>query len=341
MRYVPYTYMTDRIANSVRKETGVSKKEARGMDFANKAIRLSYEISPPSFLDSMDTQILIDESSHIHSKRLTVFPEGTRLLDALRRSKLHIDPQDFKLPAETVMVAFPSGYQINGRQAPGCLVSMRGIDAFKRRVQTFSEECLPVGTPKIGSSFLHNPGRRIFHVIYCMPDESSYCGIAYYMFSAPPEWLEALLVSSPNVDEFKAKLQNGIDEECAGDGLKWALEMEKEENEFQFHLVRLLVTLFVYLEAFPKCLKDGLPDGIKAPKGRYTPCSQGMTLPEPEAVKPPEGGTHASPCEHLRAAHFRSYPRRKDGTRSSKELIPIAATWVNARIDAKTAVRLG
>jgi hypothetical protein len=64
------------------------------------------------------------------------------------------------------------------------------------------------------------------------------------------------------------------------------------------------------MKAFPGSVRDGFPTQFTEREGfRPTPHSLG----EEHLGRAP--GTHASPGVHWRSWHFRSFPRRRDGTK--------------------------
>jgi len=89
-------------------------------------------------------------------------------------------------------------------------------------------------------------------------------------------------------------------------------------------MIKSVVHLSVYMTAYPDSVADGYPEMIN----RY---EVPIGKPRPHVI----GGrhfarTHDSPRGHWRSWHFRSYPRKKDGTKKAG-LVSVRGTMVNPR----------
>ena len=115
------------------------------------------------------------------------------------------------------------------------------------------------------------------------------------------------------------------------------LELTEEDHHIQYVTMRCVIHLMVYAKACPEAVISGWPEGLgstTATRGRRP-----TTLASPKYS--PRSMEHASPEAHLRSgcdAYFRSYPRRKDGTKKAGIYLVRGhgPVMVNAEVDPTT-----
>jgi hypothetical protein len=104
-------------------------------------------------------------------------------------------------------------------------------------------------------------------------------------------------------------------------------------RKHSFVVSRLAIRLMVYMRACENKVVEGYPEGKHARDfgTKWT----GLT---PMIIHHPSGlirNEHGSPEAHWRDWHFRSYPRRKDGTKKLG-VVYVSGTVVNAELDPIT-----
>ena len=93
-------------------------------------------------------------------------------------------------------------------------------------------------------------------------------------------------------------------------------------------LQRLLCGLGTYLDCFPEALRPGIPKDMANP-GWRSPCPT-FTINQADEIKLPQGGTHASPCGHLREGHFKTL-RSEKYTKKRYQTIFVHGCFVNGK----------
>ena len=102
---------------------------------------------------------------------------------------------------------------------------------------------------------------------------------------------------------------------------------------------RLAARLLVYIQACPECVIPGWPGSVRKMDKGYNKVPSVIGLPEPKEKTSTKGSpTDRTVSTHWRNWHFRSYPRRKDGTRN-RGVVRVSGCVVGAdKIDPKTVV---
>jgi len=316
MGYQIYRPMRDRVIKMAGQS--LSKEERRDPNFIKHAIR---SIFPPGVSVSMNVAILTDEETYMGEGCPTYFPETPALLEMLWHSKIDVQLEDFdwdRIP-KAFSIAWPD-VRIEGLRPPACLVwvgtgeqrnewiSKLGWKYFGRHIQGLTIGSLP-------------PDELMMHITY--PAE----GDQYIRCSIPDHFLRDCLKSKSSLEGLLGTYDVA--------NIIGTISLTSEECHAQYILAKMIIHLLVYIQACPESVFKRLPDGRRSSDTRYK-YSGGI---RPMMIEAPEGLTsdHASPESHWRNPHFRSYPRRRDGTKR-KGIVQVRGTVVNADIDPKTVV---
>jgi hypothetical protein len=118
--------------------------------------------------------------------------------------------------------------------------------------------------------------------------------------------------------------EDGFEEAFKGRLALGAEALTGAEMHKQYVTFRMLVHLMVYMKACPDAVSDGFPDGKNERDLGYQKWMElsGTSVGLPERFT----GSHESPVAHWRTWHFRSYPRKQDGTKR------VGVVFVNAAV---------
>jgi len=330
-KYNFYPELRENLAVVLRKAAGVSRKKLKrmGVDPVSAAMRFFFQ--DPLAYGTIDGAVLMDEEDYINLGRRVFVPEDGGLVEMLWRSKMNVDPEDLGGFPRGFSIAWPAGTVIDGVELPGCLVWF-GDQRDRTRVAELMDKWTPFPyAPPTQEELGAHPEwwaeGQGFHLSFA--DGEAREKRAYVRLSLPPEWLSECLRSEDElgaIGSFKGFA---------------AQELTREDVHRQYVVTRCAVNLMVYATACPEAVVPGWPATVGA-----SPNTRGrmpLTLASP-AGKERRGGAHASPEAHLRAGrapYFRSYPRRKDG--SKKKGIYLVRghgpVMVNAEVDPSTIKR--
>jgi len=324
MHYQIYRTFSDRLAKELRRQLQEDKREARQLlgrplkavdheELCDLAVKLQIqgllEHSTGQVLP-LEVAVLIEEWQYRQAGRHVYFPLPG-LLDALYDSKMEVDPAAFIAPRNLFSLAIPQGELVGGLPLPPflaacctCEEKQAMTERFNRSKAAYTALALQTDAqPGTQSLFVTNNGNN--HVVRC---------------SLPLRLLPIILQNPAGEDregEFLHSLLGNYD------GVPGVVPLSSEESRIHYRLVKSIVHLTLYMQAFPASVKEGYPEQF-VDNG-----SSGYRGWSPHTV----GSSHfhaerGSPIGHWRRKHFRSYPLRRDGGRKAG-LVEVKGTWVN------------
>ena len=331
-KYNFYSELRENFGTILRRTSGFSKKKMRrlGADPVSTALKMFF--SDLGTASTIDAAVLMDEEDYIHQGRPVFVPSDRSLIEMLWRSKMSVDPEDLSGFPRCFSVAWPSGTVVDGVELPGCLVWF-GRQAERVAVGQMLDKWTPVPYPPPTKEQMEaHPEWWCdgfgFHLSFSQGDSCE--KRVYVRLSVPPETLIRCLGSE---EELGSIGSSGL----------FCRDLEPDDIHQQYVVARCVVGLMVYATACPNAVAPGWPEGVgssRSTKGRIP------TTLMPPAQRDHQGGTHASPEAHLRSgcgAYFRSYPRRKDGSRK-KGIYLVSGhgpVMVNAEVDPSTVRKVG
>lgn len=315
-KYDIYRELRETMGRVLRKVRGISQKRIKrdGIDLTAMALRFFF--SRPGACQTLDAAILADEEDYGANGRQVYVPETRRLVEALWRATCNVRMEDLVVP-RVFSVAWPKGTVIDGVEMKGCLVWC-GTREQRDELGPMMEKWTGYETRLMGTGqHKASPHEREFHLIFSQGarDDTK----QYLRVSIPESWMAECLMSA---EDMERKLP----------GYKWAaLPSTVDERHQQYVLVRCVIQLMVYASACPGLIRDGWPDSMGSTKILQDKQPQTLMFPDVQG----HDGTHASPRAHLRSWHFRSYPRRRDGSRK-KGVVFVRTAMVGAKVEPHT-----
>ena len=258
-------------------------------------------LSPCNSPDATMRTIVLSEAEWDDEGRRIFFPLPG-LIESVYRANMNVRYEDFSLPAEAFAVAVPKGTAVGGIEIPAFLVSASTCEKNRRYAKKLSArigiEVEPEPQPEGSVSICFN----------LRGTSKKLC------FNSQRETIVSILGTGTATDGIEAVSsfvgERGPNGRPASD----------EEAKILYVLLKTLVHLCVYMTSFPQSLKEGYPE-------QYS--RDGTRDKAPSTVGTQHfGGSHASPHGHYRTWHFRSYPVKKDGTRTPG-IVDVKETWVN------------
>jgi hypothetical protein len=321
MRYLPYRMIRDKVAKLFTPVIPKKIWKADKRDFMKYII--STTLSQPGMGLTLDAAIMMDEEDYIDDGCRMYFPESPALLEMLYRAKMDVtfDDIDWTKFPRAFSVSWPK-CEIDGVSPQGCLVWWGRKDDRTRLMGKFGRRYM--GGPAIPvGGWRPDPDEILMHITWGAETDK---GPTSYRVSIPQRFVKACLKSCETMDLLLGTY--------GGKEIQGVVEMNDEEKHIQFTLSKLVIHLMVYMQACPEIVHSGYP----TPKGdrNYRSCFSGAVSGNVIGAPAGLGGTHASPSTHWRQWHFRSYPRRKDGTKRSG-IVAVRGTIVNAEVDPVTA----
>ena len=324
--YLPYRPLRDKAWKLILRQVPKKQRKKHRDEAVSHAMKTA--MSLPNHERTIESNVLIDEEVYCNNGRRMYFPESPALLEMLWKAKMNLDLDD--LDMDLIQPGFTVSWprcEIDGAKLRGCLVTVLTGNQYQKIFNGFGLKYLngPLGrvepTGKIPKDV------RTLHVSYWGEEPEVTGEPALYRCGVPNMFVANCLKSEGNFNKFMEMFP-----------LKGAMhrveDLDEKEVHQQFVITRLLIHLMVYMQACPEHVHDGLPEGRKEREFKSPHATlKGTVIGAPEGLK----GTHASPEAHWRNWHFRSYPRRRDGTKR-KGAIKIDGTMVNAGIpiDPKT-----
>jgi hypothetical protein len=260
----------------------------------------------------MDGAVLMEEWCWKKDGAHVYFPMPG-LLESLYTAKIDIEADDFLPPRRSFTIAVPAGEKVGGMTLPAFMVAFFDKDTKKDLGHRFGREVIG---EEIGIQ-TDQAAEEGAALLITYNNDSDY----YVRCSTPLARVHRLLKNADDIDEAQLMLEvlgsyvgrvPGVD------------ELSPEEHAIQYRMVKSIVHLSVYMSAYPDSVSEGYPE-------QFNDYELPMRRPRPHVVGGLHfKGTHASPKGHWRSWHFRSYPRRKDGTKKAG-LLPVRGTMVGPR----------
>ena len=251
------------------------------------------------------------------------FPESAALLEVLWRAKMSLclEDIDFQSFPRAFSIAWPR-CEIEGVSLPGTLVTVMTMGQYRQAYANFGFKHLgyPVAIKNDGTRDDETYGICVsYSTGRTAMDSPIVCRAAI-----PAMFLQDILSS-----EGSFKTIGSLGDK----GYLGVVDLTDEEKHQQYVLTRLIAHLMVYMQACPEHVRDGFPEGRKDKEFNCVTARDidGSVIGAPAGL----GGTHASPFQHWRTWYFRSYPRRKDGTKQ-RGVVKVSGTMVMADVDPRT-----
>ena len=322
-KYSFYTELREDMARNLRKLSGLSKKKLKKLKADPVSTVMRRFFHDPHSYRTLSAAVLTDEEDYIAQGRRVFVPEDKALVEMLWRSRMDVDPADLDGFPRCFSVAWPTGTVIEGVELPGCLVWF-GNQSERVEVGKMLDKWTPFPLGEVKKEGW-TEGRG-FHLSF--PQGDNYVTRQYLRLSHSPDWVAKCLKSETNMDEL-------------GDSELNCVELTSEDHHIQYVVMRCVIHLMVYAKACPEAVISGWPEGLG--RGPATKGRRPTTLASPKHS--PKGGEHASPEAHLRSgcdAYFRSYPRRKDGTKKAGIYLVRGhgPVMVNAEVDPITVKKV-
>ena len=275
-KYDIYDLMMRRMARVVRDEFGIKDEQ--------RALQSLFHRFPDLRL-SLDGKIMSEELYWKETSRHVIFPRNTEILYKLFTSRFSLEKSSgFTTPHKNFVLAFPKGYEIDGTQAKGVLVTYM---PFPDRMSEIHERfCDYLKQPMDYVAPSAYADRPVLTVAY----QSPYDDEMLYSFTVPERLIpECLSAGDPETYY-----------EVLGAYPKYNMDFDLDERDrrYQYTLFQLIIRLSVYAMAYDGALVDGYPDVRPKhlePKGlKY----RDTTLRMPALEK-------KDPKAHYRSWHFR------------------------------------
>lgn len=299
----------------------VGKHERRKPEFVENLVRMF--LSEPGGKDSLEAEILADETGWLESGAKTYFPESPDLLKTLWRARMDVTMEDMCLDSfpKVFSVAWPN-VEINGVRPQGCLVTVGMFSETISSLERFWKRY--VAPTKILSMPGFDTTRPVISVMFA-GDEVAAKMRPMLRAVVPAADLEMCLSSGK---DFEKVARENLMRPRPG-----MMPLTEKDFQYQYTVVKLLIHLMVYMRACPEAVVDGYPDGRREKEFK----SRWMDKITPTVISFPKGlsGSHESPMAHWRDWHFRSYPKKRDGTKKAGTVF-VRGTMVNARLDPAT-----
>ena len=328
MGYRPYRLVRDEAAKIVAGTIPKKVWKADRDSFMSYVMKGLLEMSSPTKV--LDNNILVDEEMYVDNGCRMVFPESLALLEMLWRARMNVglDDVDWSVLPPAFSVAWPDG-EIDGVELRGCMV----IVATPESRYEFGKKVVRryLGTSNMGLDTVAPESGRGFYLTFFDRDPDIDDN-AVYRCMIPEDDLKKCLTSEERFDE----VMRGYNETDRSRLKFLGFNLDKAEGHAQYVMSRLVMRLMVYMQACPEMVHEGYPTrrGERSYRSRFSGEVKGTMIGVPEGL----AKEHASPSTHWRQWHFRTYPRRKDGTKR-KGIVAVSGTIVNADVDPVTAER--
>lgn len=287
--YSLYPKMMDMLAAQVQKSLG---KQAKKLNKA-QLIKALFDAAPEMH-HSLDFQIMSEEHFWDREGSNVVFPDSGAVLDNLLRAKFLMETSEgFTLPFHSFMIAMPNGYQFDGLEIPGFIVTLLPYDELGPVTSTPFTRYVGLRSPDSYGLEDAPPGTRALIISY-----RDVNGSMAYVRSVHLETKLPAVLKSESLDQFH---------EITGDykgAYGEVMKSEKEDLARQFIMLRLVAALGVYnMSTHGDRLVAGFPGGVEPrlnnrPKGQLIRFSTLKNSQKTEAV---EGAREVS----YRTWHFR------------------------------------
>jgi hypothetical protein len=266
------------------------------------------------FGNSLEGIVFLEEFLWREEGRHVYFPVPG-LLPALAESHLEIDTDDLHAPVTNFLVAPVLGEPVYGEPLPGFMVMIASPAEKCRRAAALGRRLADAEVGLLSDySGDAETGIGLFFVMINAEQQVCRCAV-------PSEKLGALLTDDNTrtedqlLQDVVGNFHNGIEVQ----------DLTPHERVTMLRAIRITVRMLAYMRAFPGSVHDGYPEGYSDERK--------LRDPKPTVIGGLhfKHGTHAGPVLHFRNAHFRSYPRRRDGGKR-EGMIFIHGTMVGGQI---------
>lgn len=260
---------------------------------------------------------LATEKVWLDGGAVTYFVASSQVLKMLWDAKMDVRMEDMGLVSfpRAFAVAWPD-CEIDGVKLPGCLVGQGMNKVLLKEMSDFYRERVGRNAFVVGNV----PDGFVLSAYYWGEKDSSiqsFTGGRPIVGGSLMEdiWTQALSSDKDFETAFKNRLSGGCE------------PLTSTEMHQQYVLMKMLVRLMVYIKACPEAVTSGFPEGKDSRDLGYPKWIEmdGSSVGWP-------GGTHASPTAHWRTWHFRSYPRKMDGTKRDG-VVFVSGTVVGLEMD--------
>jgi hypothetical protein len=317
--YFSYVSVRSSLTKQVKDFIPKKERRAHGTEIADMCVKAF--VNQLGVNLTLDSAILVDEMEWVAKKCPMYFPVCPELLQMLWRAKMDVDMDDLGLPSfpKSFAISWPA-CEIDGVKLRGCLVWWGNGHEREDLVRRFGIKYM--GRPALawGKSDRVSDDEVMMHISYIGEAPSGHIP-PYFRCTIPDQLLRNCLKSD---DGFR----NGLGEYNVG--AIGVLPLTDGELHQQYIISKLVVRLLVYMKAFPDIVREGYPDGRNGKEFR----SKWTGEVKPTLIGAPVGligRNHESPETHFRTWHFRSFPRKDDGTKTSG-VVFVRAAIVNAEM---------
>ncbi|MFC1453993.1 hypothetical protein ACFLQL_02310 [Verrucomicrobiota bacterium] len=313
MKYTLYKPMINKLAHEYVVKFKIPK-EQRNKQLVTTAITNIFPLLSSSYFDA---NVVISEDMYYFPACTTYFVLNNTLINLLDKSRMDVNLRDINLDKfpKAFSIAWPEESRLNSIML--CFNTNQGyyqdhcafINKYKLRVH------MAPWDSKV------NPNELILQMFHMKSD-------ALYGAQIPEHDLNKSLRS---LDSYKSGMAN---EHCTSN---WDEDLNEEEYTGEYNTLRLALRLLVYMSACPKSIKSGFPNGKIYDVGSkyYNPTPTTIGFPDHCEEKINGLGTHESPEMHWRNWHFRSYPIKKDNTKTAG-VVFVNGTVVMGKVDPYT-----
>ncbi len=310
-RYTTYPFLLHKVRKLYGKEAGKKITDA-------EALRVIARTQPERFL-RIEAAFLAEEYHWRNlSPRPVIFPESAEVIDRIRKTKYNVSMAEaIEPPFESFMLCFPQGYKIEGLQVPACLITDMGHEDRKSKVFLPMLKKVYNKPPE----FAQDNSESFIAVNFChKADTPTRVCIPRHLLG------QAVACNSP---EELTELLGVLD------GSERTIN-QKEET-LQFHLIKLICSIYVYIQATGDALTEGFP-------AENRPNIEGGSFQRATdfTLKTQSNRQQDKPNDHYRSGHFRqlTHSRFYQGEHINKpvgsRIVWVKDTFVGRGVDPHT-----
>lgn len=328
MKYTKYKHLIDIIAkgNPAAKFNKISKK-----GFVNKALRDFLRDKDfrrdPKFSDKV--KVIANEWSWNNNGKTMIFPESAEVLNNIKSGKYDISYAGGIIPfSDNFIINFPDGYIIAGQPAVSTLVSFYNFNKYSESyiLPLHSDagiklEC--INEDHCDDAFHIQLNYKLDGKISNIPSEIS--------FDVQWDTIPELLLTS-SYEEYKKLAHSKV-------LTKVGVETIGEHYEYELELLKLIVSMIVYVQANNEALVKGFPGEIslKSTDSFFkTSTATNLILKTRSKGSSPDGHYRSWYLRQL--IHEKYYQGDWEGKPKGSRIIFVKDTYVNDNIDAKTLI---
>jgi len=329
VNYDVYKSLHLHLSRIYRHGIGESKKAVRGRDMEGEALRMLFSDDRAGL--TMEAAILSEEEDYENEGRRVFFPEDEFLLRALWRARMEIDVSHLEAFPRCVTVSWPSSALIEGVALPACLVWCGSRREHHELMMKTIGKYVPVSSVKFFGNEIGGHDDKGIHITWAQKERD---GMRCCRSSIPFSWVSSCL-----------KSENDLVSKLPSFDALMTVPLTVAENHVQYVLAKMLVHLFVYVQACPNAVVSGWPDrvGMRDFEHQWRKDAMPFVVGSPKGASRSEVmglGSHGSPEPHWRTWHFRSFPAKRDGTKRLGTVF-VRGTMVGGDIEPATVIEVG